>query len=82
MTAEGQELPSRGPRYVRSSADSGAVADVAALPRWANAQNRTLPKLFDHLVSAADHRERDSEVERRGGLHVDDQFDFCCLLNR
>jgi hypothetical protein len=27
---------------------------------------------FDHLVHAANHRQRDGEAERLGGLHVDD----------
>jgi hypothetical protein len=38
--------------------------------------------LFDHLVGAAEQREREGKAERLGGLEVEDQFDFCGLLNR
>src|SRR5215468_8431753 len=37
---------------------------------------------FDDLVDAADHRQRDCEAERLGGLHVDDELDFGRLLDR
>jgi hypothetical protein len=37
---------------------------------------------FDHLVGAAEQRKRDGESERPGGLEVEDQLDFCGLLNR
>jgi hypothetical protein len=36
--------------------------------------------LFDHLVGAAEQRERDSDAERLGGLEVDDEFDRRGLL--
>ena len=32
--------------------------------------------LLDHLVRAAEQRERDGEAQRVGGLEVDDQLDF------
>src|SRR5215831_20454123 len=38
--------------------------------------------LFDHLVDAANHRQRDGEAERLGGLHVDDELHFGRLLDR
>src|SRR5262245_42890010 len=37
---------------------------------------------LDHLVDAANQRQRDGEAERLGGLHVDDEFDFGRLLDR
>ena len=37
---------------------------------------------FDHLVGAGEQRARDVEAERRGGLEVYDQLDFCRLVNR
>src|SRR5262249_51785510 len=37
---------------------------------------------FDHLVDAANQRQRDGEAERLGGLHVDDELDFGRLLDR
>src|SRR5690242_15402234 len=38
--------------------------------------------LFDHLVGAAAQRQRHGDAERSGGLDVDVQFDFRCLLDR
>src|SRR5262245_63327707 len=37
---------------------------------------------LDHLVDAANHRQRDGEAERLGGLHVDDELHFGRLLDR
>src|SRR5262249_15687311 len=37
--------------------------------------------LFDHLVGAAEQRERKVNAERLGGLEVDEQLDFCDLLS-
>jgi hypothetical protein len=39
-------------------------------------------ELFDHLVGAGEQRARHVEAERRGGLEVYDQLDFCRLVNR
>src|SRR5262245_43997832 len=38
--------------------------------------------LLDHLVGAAQQRERNGDAERLGGLEVDDQLDLSGLLNR
>src|SRR5215467_11360863 len=35
---------------------------------------------LDHLVDAANQRHRNTEGERLGGLHVDDELDFGRLL--
>src|SRR5262249_52613826 len=37
---------------------------------------------FDHLVGAAHQWERHGDAERLRGLHVDDQLEFCDLLDR
>ena len=38
--------------------------------------------LLDHLVGAAEQRERDGHTERPGGLKVDDQLHFRGLVDR
>src|SRR5262249_31775972 len=38
--------------------------------------------LFDHLVGAAEQRERERDAERLRSLEVDDQLHLCCLLDR
>ena len=38
--------------------------------------------LFDHLVGAADQRQRNGKAEGLGSLQVDDQLDFGSLLDR
>src|SRR6266487_1814096 len=38
--------------------------------------------LFDHLVGAAEQRQRHCDAERLGGLEVEDQLHLCSLLDR
>jgi len=44
--------------------------------------HRSNSKSFDHLVGAAEQRERHGEPERLGGPQVNDQLDFRELLDR
>src|SRR5262245_42035950 len=48
-------------------------AGKLARRQWANCglMQRSKAYLFDHLVGAAEQRDRDSEAERLGDLHVD-----------
>jgi hypothetical protein len=39
-------------------------------------QNRSLGQLFDHLVGAAEQRDRHGDAERLGGLEIDNQLDL------
>ena len=38
--------------------------------------------LFDHLIGAAEQRDRESKAECLGGLEVDDKLHSCRLLDR
>ena len=40
-----------------------------------------LGHLIDHLVGAAEQREREGNAERFGGLEIEDQLDLGGLLN-
>jgi hypothetical protein len=44
-------------------------------------QKRTSLDLFDHLVGATLYRLRHVNAKCLGGLEVDDQLDFGCLLD-
>ena len=41
-----------------------------------------LDQLLDHLVGAAEQRQREGEAERLGGLEIDNELDFCKQLDR
>jgi hypothetical protein len=67
---------------LRYFADSSRTSrHVRLVPRGdiCSAANRSL---FDHLVGAAEQREREGEAECLGGFHVDDQLDLGGLLDR
>src|SRR5262249_30111621 len=51
-------------------------------PMSALGQKRTWSALFDHLISAGEQRRRYGEVQRFGRFQIDDQIDFCGLLDR
>src|SRR4029450_1672661 len=63
---------------------SGHMRCNYGCPLWAKSgpMQRSKGSLFDHLVGATLHRLRHGNAERLGGLEVDDQFDFRCLLDR
>src|SRR5262247_2938071 len=52
----------------------------AGLPP-AGSHQLCLAHSFDHLVGAADKRQRDREAERSGSLEIDDQLDLGGLLH-
>jgi hypothetical protein len=44
--------------------------------------NSWIGQLFDHLVGAAEQRQRDGEAQRFCGLEIHDQLDLRGLLDR
>src|SRR4051812_3426962 len=40
------------------------------------------PRLLYHLVGPTEDSDRDVEAERLGGLEIEGQFEFACLLDR
>src|SRR5262249_19456119 len=51
---------------------------------WTGLKMRRITRAvsLDHLVGAAEQRERNGEPERPGSLEIDDQLDLRCLLHR
>jgi hypothetical protein len=45
-------------------------------------QMRQIEPLFDHLIGAADKRQRHGDAERLGRLEVDDQLELGSVLDR
>src|SRR5262249_39603633 len=73
----------------RSPSAAPAPRQAAPEPRRVRAcilragvPDRQAAASFDHLVDAAEQRERDSDAERLGGLEVQEQFNFGDLLDR
>jgi hypothetical protein len=49
---------------------------------WRSACPRQTARLFDHLVGAVEQWKRHIEVDRLGGLEIDDKLEFYRLLDR
>src|SRR5215831_13581699 len=58
------------------------AAFTAADPAPPLSIRRASPLLFDHLVGAGEQRQWNREAECFRGLHVDDEFNPCGLLDR
>jgi hypothetical protein len=79
------------PRHFRISRRRSALAPIADIPLPFR-NRRVVPQgdicsaanciLFDHLVGAAEQRDREGEAECLGGLKVDDKLHSCHLLDR
>src|SRR5262245_20390261 len=60
--------------FFRFAPESGHRATRLACPLCANCeQSQQEVRLFDHLVGEREHRGRDREAERLGGLQIDRQ---------
>src|SRR5262245_35539517 len=65
-----------------ASTDADGLGHSPAWLMSVRCHSRTSARLFDHLVGAADKRQRNREAERLCGLEIDDQLDFRRLLDR
>ena len=54
-----------------------ALDGLEAIDRPIDQDMEQTPTLFDHLVGAGEQLRWHSELERSGGLKIDDQRDFC-----
>jgi hypothetical protein len=52
--------------------------------RGAEPQKKGWPRSgsFDHFVGAGEQRWRDRQTQRLGGFQIDQELEFCCLINR
>src|SRR5262245_39355291 len=68
---------------VRSTPQSGQSADMLACPLCATSGLMQCSKTrsFDNIISARKQCRRQFEAERLGGLEVDEQLNFCGLLD-
>jgi len=64
-----------------ASCHGGAVDANSNDAGLAARASRNIP-LFDHLVGAAEQRDRNGDAKLPGGLEIDDQFHFGGLLDR
>jgi hypothetical protein len=73
---------------IRLNGDDGCLLLILRIFGSCTFLNRLDPKetcafgLFDHLVGAAEKRQRHGKPERLGSLEIDDQLDFRGLLDR
>src|SRR5262249_61783977 len=72
------------PAHARFTPESGHVRCKQECPLWAKSglMQRSKGSLFDQLVGDREKIRRDSEAERFGGCHVDDEINLACHLNR
>src|SRR5258708_28691065 len=73
---------SNGGRGRRGSAALSREHAMAALSTPTQMMRARAIPLFDHLVGAAEQRDRNGDAERLGGLEVDDEFHLGGLLDR
>jgi hypothetical protein len=88
MSALGHSRPSHFVpvlNNVRYASDSDHSRYESELTLWAitGLMHRSKQRpLFDHLVGGREQRRRDSEVQRFGGLSIDDKIKFSRLDDR
>src|SRR5215510_6861175 len=78
-------MPGQESSQARRVRSAGSYDDIEH-PAKPTAVRRSWPRwsstgLLDDLVGSFQHQRRDREAERLGGLEVDDQLEFCGLLD-